>query len=213
MPSITSALLNPISSSSLGGRHPWSFITIAGIESPGIIPTDGIKGFKRETGWDKKKGKGTQGATMTLTTLPPAEGSIEFCLWLPVHFAQWQEFIRQLIYNPTRKPADAFDIGHPALADLQIYSVVVESITPLYHQGLNKYAATIEFAEWLPPPKVSATSTPSGSKDNNPGDLPGIPPDPEADAIQKAIGQKALEHAALSGAPEPSAFRHFIKGE
>ncbi len=57
------------------------YVTIDGIVNPGIIAPGGISGFKRETEWDVKKGKGTKGGTTTLSQLPPAKGSIKFFLW------------------------------------------------------------------------------------------------------------------------------------
>ena len=68
--SAPSPTLDPIKNSNL-----WVAFTLKGISSPGTIPKGGVKGFKRQTGWDKKKGKGTRGATLTLTSQPPVEGS------------------------------------------------------------------------------------------------------------------------------------------
>ena len=182
----TSADINPIDFAS-----DWSFVTMAGVQSPGVIAVDGIRGFERETGWDTKKGKGTQGATLSLTTFPPAEGSIEFVLWLASHFTQWQKFRAGLKYNPGKKQsataADALDIYHPALADLEITQVVTHKISPIYHRGGGRYVVIVDFIEWLKPPPVSIVATTASSKPNDGASSPGSQPDPVGDAQQKQI--------------------------
>jgi hypothetical protein len=192
MPSFfTSAVLNPIQFS-----ETWSYITIAGQRSPGAIAVNGIRGFERETGWDKKKGKGTQGATLSTTTLPPAEGSITFQLWLPEHFSQWGVFRALLKYNPAKKKTDAaaaLDIFHPSLADLNISQVVTHKISPAVHVGKGLYLIHVDLIEWLKPPPVSIVATTSSSKPNDVAKAPGKPPDPQIDRLQQQI---AAQHAA-----------------
>lgn len=172
----TSADLNPI-------EFPadWHYFVIGSQRSPGAIAVDGIKGFERETGWDKKKGKGTKGATLTLTNLPPAEGSFEIQLWLPEHFTQWAAFAPLLKYDPSKKTgsdaASAYDLSHPALEDLLIHQVVTHKISPLQHKGKGLYIVKIDLIEWIPPPKKSIAVTTSSSKPEI-AKPPGDPVDP-----------------------------------
>lgn len=191
-----SVFLNPI-----GFAASWHYITIAGVRSPGAIAVDGFQGFEREVGWDKKKGKGAQGATLTLTTQPPAEGSIEFQLWLADHFLEWNAFRDLLKYRPAKGgAAAALDIYHPCLADLEINSVVCSKIGPILHRGRGLYTIKLDFIEWLPPPPVSITKTTNSSQPNNPDNSPGDQPDTALEAKQ----QQALllgRRAGFVGAP------------
>lgn len=185
---VDSAGLNPINDAS--SCH---FITISGVPSPGAIPVDGIHGFERETGWDVKKGKGTQGATLTLKTFPPITGSVAFQLWLPEHFIQWTSFVEILRYNPAKKPtssssADALDIWHPSFDDIKLTKVVTHKISPWRHTGRGMYIATIDFIEWQEPPAVSVVSTTNTSKPDVKSDTPGSLPDPIGDQKDTTMG-------------------------
>jgi hypothetical protein len=165
---------------------------ISGISSPGCIPVDGIHGFERETGWDIKQGKGTQGATLTLKTMPPTKGSIALQFWLPEHFDLWSSFVRLLKYSPAKKTkdaADAVDIWHPSFVDINLTQVVTEKVSPWRHVGKGLYIVTVDFIEWQNPPPVSIVSTTNAARPDSKGDTPGSPPDPVGDAQQKLIGQ------------------------
>ncbi len=142
---------------------------IGGIENPGIIAPGGITGFSRKTEWDIKKGKGTKGGTATLSQIPPTEGSIKFLLWSKFHFEAWDQIYRTVFrQDPTKKKVNALDIYHPALAKLDIHSVVVKDIGPETPEGKGMWSITIEFIEYLPPAKKTASSSPSGSGSKDP---------------------------------------------
>lgn len=181
---LVSTNTNPIDNPQL-----WDVFSVASTPSPGVIAIDGIRGFERETGWDKKKGKGTQGARLVLDTLPPAAGSITLVLWRRRDFDDWDAFLPLLKYNPAKikTAADALDIYHPALAKNGIKSVVVHKISPIRHVGKGKYLVSIDFIEWLDPPSTSIVSSVSSSKPNDTNRIPGAPPDPIGDAQQKKI--------------------------
>src|SRR5882724_2061701 len=155
----TDTNLNP-----LDNAEDYNFVEVDGAENPGIIAPGGITGFKRDTEWEVKKGKGTKGGTATLTQLPPAKGSIKFLLWSTAHFQDWDEsFRKRFKYDPTKKTKNAVDIFHPTLAKQDIHSVVTESIGPETPEGLGLWSITVDLLEYLPPPTKTATSTPSGS--------------------------------------------------
>lgn len=181
--------------------HPWSYALIAGVPTPGFIPANGMKGFERETGWDKKKGKGTAGATMTLTTVPPAEGTITLHLIEDTDFVDWDNFLEFLLYDPTRKRSDAYDIFHPALAPLRIKSVVIEKIAPLIHEGKGLYSTSLKLSEWTRPPAASATQTPSKSATSNPSKKPGSPPNP-AIIAKEARMRSLMRQVGALGHPD-----------
>lgn len=174
----------------------WQVIVIAGTTSPGVIAQGGITGFDRTTEWDVKKGKGTQGATLTLTSLPPAEGSITFVLWLSRHFTEWRAFRQLLKYNgkKTKTQSSAFDIYHPSLADLNITSCVTKKVSPINYKGNGRYEVTVEFIEWLPVPPKPIVVTPSGSAAGKSGTKnPGDTGDPVADQQQQIIAQLMVQ--------------------
>ncbi len=181
------SLINPFDNPS-----DYDVVKIGGIECPGICQ---LSGFKRLTEWDVKKGKGTKGGTATLTQLPPAKGSIKFMLWTPFHFEAWDAIFRaQFKYDPTKKTVNAVDIYHPTLAAIDLHSVVTESISAVEHEGKGLYSITVELLEYLPPPKKSATGTPSGSKSNDGGaGKSGKSDDPIADAQQAEIAKLLKE--------------------
>ncbi len=175
----------------------YDFVEIDGEENPGIIAPGGITGFKRETEWDVKKGKGTKGGTATLSQLPPAKGSIKFLLWTPEHFATWnQSFYARFKYDPSKKTKNAVDIYHPQLDFVDVHSVVTESISPPVPEGKGLWAITVELLEYLPAPPKTITSTPSGSTSTGAGKAgaSGKTDDPIADAQQAEIA-KLLKQA------------------
>ncbi len=172
----------------------YDVVTIDGLENPGIIAPGGISGFKRDTEWDVKKGKGTKGGTATLSQLPPSKGSIKFLLWSKFHFDAWDQLYRKRFkYDPTKKSAQAVDIYHPTLAKLDIHCVVTESISIEQPEGKGLWSITVELLEYLPPAKKTATSTPTGSTSNkNKAGASGKSDDPIADA---QLAQIALLNA------------------
>ena len=189
------SFVNPIDS-----PQDYDVCKVDGEENPGIIDPKGITGFKRQTEWDVKKGKGTKGGSATLSQLPPSKGSIKFLLWTAAHFQAWDfSFRNRFKYDPTKKTKNAVDIYHPALAKLGISSVVTESIGPEEQEGDGLWSITVELLEYLPPAKKTATSTPNGSTSNGGGKAgtSGKIDDPIADAQQEEI--KAL----LKQAGEP----------
>jgi hypothetical protein len=189
-----SGQLNPIDN-----PQAWDVIIVAGVRSPGVCE---LSGFKRDYEWDIKKGKGAFGATTTFVGRTPAKGSVKIHLWLPSHFVEWDKFRALLKYDPTKTKVSAVDIYHPALADVDIKSVVVESIGSIEHEKGQLYSVTIGLLEYFPPPKASAVSTPQSSKsgagapakkDQDPWNM-----DPKlADAIKKQeeLNKKLFEEA------------------
>jgi hypothetical protein len=153
---VTSELLNP-----LDFPQNWDVIIIAGVSSPGICT---ISDPKRTHEWDVKKGKGTVGATITFVQKPPAKFSVTFEFWTRQHFTDWANFRALLKYDPSKKTVQATDIFHPALSDIDITSVVVESIGGIVHKGGQKYEVTVEFLEYFPAATKNAPGTPTQAK-------------------------------------------------
>lgn len=143
----------------------WDVVKIAGQQCPGYCE---LSGFERKWKWDRKKGKGAQGATSTYTGVEPVEGEIIFYLWSGLHFQEWESFRSLFKYDPTKQPSltgtQAVDIYHASLADIGIKSVVCESISPIRHVGSNLFECRVKLLEYIPAPKASAVATPSGAK-------------------------------------------------
>lgn len=179
---MSSGALNPIENPAA-----WDVVIVGQATSPGHCKIGEIKrGFE----FDVKKGKGALGATITFVGRPPAKCAITFYLWLPQHFTDWDKFRPMLKYDPTKKAVQAIDIYHPSLADIELNSVVVESIGNIVHEGQQYYSIVVEFLEYFPPPKKSAVGTPTGSRPrSDPSGASGSTSsgDPVADAQQKEI--------------------------
>lgn len=164
-------------------------VVVDGETCPGICV---LSGFKRPTEWDVKKGKGTKGGTATLSQLPPAKGTITFKLWRAEHVDAWNASFRaRFKYDPTKKTKNAVDIYHPTLAEIDLHSVVTESIGAREHQGGGLYHIVVELLEYLPADPKTVTSTANGSTANGAGKAgkSGKSDDPIGDAQQAEIAR------------------------
>jgi hypothetical protein len=189
MSNLATGILSPIQQPTT-----WDVLEVGGIQSPGVCF---LSGFKRTHDFDKKSGKGTEGATLTFTRKPPVEGEVKFLLWDdgsltggPNQFALWGTFVQQLKYDPTKTSVTAVDVYHPALAFINATSFVCTAIGAVELEGepgQQLYSITIRLCEYAPPPKLSAVSTPQTAKTNGSGTTAGTPTDPIADAQQAQI--------------------------
>lgn len=140
----------------------WHTFKLKGKTSPGTIPRGGVKGFQRKTGWDVKKGKGTEGATLTLTTREPVKGSFTLQLFTTQDFANWDAFASEVLaIDPALQQAQGLSIYYPAFGAIALTNVVVESYTSPEHMGKGMYHVEIHLIEWASPPPANITSTPS----------------------------------------------------
>lgn len=172
----------------------WMVLLVENQPTPGWITS--IEGFDLETGWDVQHGKGSKGATLTLTTQPNPKGSITWTIpnSMPLLFSQWAEFLPKFKYQPDKNAStNAVAIYHPSLADLGITSVVVKSISPWRHAGRGKYERKIDFIVWTPPPVQSIVSTPSRAREAPASSTKGAQPDPISDEIQRRIARHLTE--------------------
>ncbi len=155
----------------------WMFYTLSGLKSPGTIPRGGIKGFKRETGWDIKKGKGTAGATLTLKDKPPCEGTITVQLLTAQDFTDWDNFVSQVLTIPEQnQQANGLSIFHPSFSSIGLTTVVVKNFSPPEEQRPGLYYASIEFIEWSAPPAQSIVATVSTTAPEQDDTAAGVPP-------------------------------------
>ena len=181
--------------SPISNARAWHAMKIAGQVTPGTIPRGGIKGFKRETGWDIKRGKGTQGATLTLKTMPPVEGVVTLQLFTDQDFINWDNFVeRVLSITPAKQSVSGLTIYYPGFASIGLTAVVVKDYSPPEHQGKGLYHCTIQLIEWQPPPPVSIVSTVKGTITVPEIQITGD--DPEKIQLEQQL-------AALTGAAAP----------
>lgn len=162
-----SAFLNPIADygpPKYALPTQWDIVRIAGVASPGYCV---VSEFKRKHEWDKKKGKGIYGSTITFVGRPAAQGSIKFFLSTGQDFIDWDAFRPLFLYDPTKQTIQAVSIYHPSLDDIKIKSVVTESIGNIIHEGSNLYSCTVDFIEFFPPPPQVAVGSPSQANAGN----------------------------------------------
>lgn len=193
----TTGILNPIQNPAA-----WNVIKVGGVVSPGVCY---LSGFKRVHEFDKKKGKGTQGATLTFTQKPPVEGTVKFLLGyqstgtLADHFDAWGPFVRLLKYDPTKKTVQAIDVYHPSLAFIDATSFVcteIEAPTIEGEPGQGLYTLSIKLCEYNPPTKKAAVGTPSSSVAGAKGAGGTAPPPSAQDAQQQEIAALLAQAAA-----------------
>ena len=163
--------LDPISNA-----KEWHYFKLGGVVSPGTIPVGGIRGFERETIWDKPAGKGSDGAQLIRTHRPPVEGSITMQLFQDFDFLDWYAFVAGVLSIPADSQiADGISfefVGMPQTADA-VTLVVIKKYTliPKFETAAKRYTVSIDFLEWSPPPAksivktVTATAPDQGSSD------------------------------------------------
>lgn len=177
-----------------------SKLVLAGVKSPGVVT---LSGHERKEKWEVKDGGGQDGASTTRKGKDVAKFTATFELIKDVgrgidHFAEWEAFLKVLRTPIDGKTTTALDIYHPDLAELDISSVVVESIGGKQHDGKGGAKVVVGFLEYSPP-KPKPPSKPKGSKSNG-GSGKGPGSDPQNDPNAAA---KAELDALLNQAKEP----------
>lgn len=192
----------------------WSSVLLGGLQSPGTIPRGGVKGFKRETGWDIKSGKGAKGATLTLKDQPPCKGSFTIQLIGPggfyadgtasTDFALWDNFVAEVLTSETstQQQASGISIYYPGLASIGLSVVVVAHYTGPEHAGKGLYNCTIDLIEWSPPPKASIVATVAGEGPD--AVTPGTPRTFGPATTRALANQQAVQQAAAAAAQGPA---------
>lgn len=174
----------------------WMVLLVEGVRTPGWITE--MEGFGLKTGWDVKKGKGAQGASLTLTNQPPSKGSITWTISTQDQSYAWAALLPRFKYKPTKNAStNAIAVYHPALADLGVTSVVVEEIGMWIHRGRKRYTRKIDFIVWTPPPTQSIVTTPAKASENSGPSKKGVPPDTITEAQQRRIAQDLKQIQAL----------------
>jgi hypothetical protein len=201
MPSPSTTIQPPLSIAYVAvnqslGYNSWLSWQLSGVPCPGtLIRPGGVQGFKRETGWDIKKGKGTEGATLTLKDMPPCEGTFTNQLITPTDLSDWDDFVYAVLSISTKdQQADGLSVFYPGLSSIGLTAVVVKDYTPVIYMGGGKYHVSVTLIEWNPPPNISIVKTVAATAPDQ--DMPDTPPteDPRITALQAQI-------AAVQGNP------------
>jgi hypothetical protein len=183
-PPLSLVVVNPIDSAA----NSWIKAQLSGVPTPGTIPPGGLKGFKRETGWDVKKGKGTQGATITLKDQSPVEGSVTLQLVTSQDFRDWDDFVENVLdLNPADQVANGLSWYYPGHTSIGLNAVVVKHYTGIEYQGRGMYHATFEVLEWFQPPPKSIVQTVASTEPDQDEDGQTTPEDPRITAMQAQI--------------------------
>ena len=154
----------------------YNFFIASGTRSPGIAEWGEAP---REYIWDLKQASGSQGATETYRGWKVGEGiKFKIKMWTQDQLRFFYEtFVPLLKYDATKQNPKPIDIQHPVLMANDIFSVVTQKIGSLTNAGAQLWTVDIEFAEYRPPAKKNATSTPNGSATAKPraGSRGGLP--------------------------------------
>lgn len=199
---VTATMLPPLAPSSVNWdrnapRNAWMFYTLSGVSSPGTIPRGGIRGFRRETGWDIKAGKGVQGATLTLKDRPPCEGTITVQLLTEQDFADWDNFVSAVLEIPVEnQQASGLAIFHPSFGSIGLTTVVVKHYTPPEEVKPGLYYASVEFIEWSAPPATSIVATVNKTAPDQDNLAAGVPPQPDPTIYAQQVTASLLRQAA-----------------
>jgi hypothetical protein len=173
----------------------WLTFSLSNIPCPGTIVPGGVKGFKRKTSVDAKAGKGSVGATLTVTGLPPARGTITIQLLTAADLAAWDSFVASVLSVSVadQQKLGGLAIYYPAFASIGLNAVIVDDYgPPEYVRG--KLQVEISMIEFAPPPNASLVTTPvSVAPDQDAGSNQPAPQDPR-------IAAKQAQLAALTGA-------------
>jgi hypothetical protein len=165
-----SIIVDPFSS-----PQAWDTIVVGGQDSPGLCHMEELH---RPYGWDVKKGKGSDGATLTHTGRQLAKWKTRHHLWTVAHFLAWSLWSQALKYEPTKgQPVVALDVFHPALVAVDVSVAIVVNLGDPHHKGKGLYEAVVEWLEYRPPPPAKATATPTSAPDAGLPDKPAVPPD------------------------------------
>lgn len=191
-PPLSGVYVQPSTSSG----NSWIRAMLSGVSTPGTIGRDGMKGFKRKTGWDVKAGKGTAGATLTLKDAPPVEGIVTVQLFTDQDFSDWDSFVSAVLAIPvTDQQADGLAWYYAGHQSIGLTAVVVKYYEGPIHVGRGMYHGVFELLEWSPPPAASIVKTVAATlPDGGSGTSYVKQPDPriiQANAeLQAAVAQR-----------------------
>jgi hypothetical protein len=173
----------------------WDTFYVGGNLAPGLAR---VKGAGLRSEFDKKRGKGARGATLTYTGIPANEFKVQLRFWTRQHFADWDLFLPLLKYDPSKKAIQAVDVSYPALLDVGVTSAVCEFISQIEMIDEDKkiWAVELEFCQYLKPTaNAVGTPTTSSTSTTSPNAKPTGTPVPTAQDAQQAEIDRLLKQA------------------
>lgn len=191
----------------------WDSITIAGVPYGTIVPSIGgkvrIRGAERFYRLDTKLPQGADGATTTYRGVAPKPFTIEFVMWTQLQYDYFEDtVVPAILYNGSKNTINpsgvqALAIDCPALRRRQIVSIEVKSIGAVVpdRDGPETFRCVVQVQEYLPPPPVNITATPSGSKGTNQPTSPGKQPNPAMVERNNLINNRRNRIRAAGGTP------------
>jgi hypothetical protein len=148
----------------LFASNPWDRLNLGGYQIPGIVDTSAAS---QQLAYNKGKPSGSHGARVTLTGKDPQPADVRVYISTPDQWARWQT-IKAAIYSADRKTAKALDAYSPALASVDVKSVIVVSVAaPAPGRVPGEKVVAFKVIEYAPVKKSTAakpaTQTPSAS--------------------------------------------------
>jgi hypothetical protein len=151
-------------------EDPWDVVFIGGDPLPGICEVKGIAQLEV----DKKKAKGTNGSTITVSGYQPGPFEVSVTVWTSDQWDFLQAWIdkfwiEQQAVRPSKTtvPPVAFDIDHPGCALLGIRTCVIEGISmPEAGSSEGTKVVRIKLYDGRVNEKKTVTKTAKGSRVN-----------------------------------------------
>lgn len=150
---------------------PWDLVVIGGVKLPGLCDVKGIAQLEV----DKKKAKGTNKLTLTVTGYQPGPFEVSCTIWTAdqwAAFRKWSQdfWIAQRKARPPstkankKNPPVALTISHPALSAIGIYSCIVQGLSiPESASVEGAKVIKIKCLEHYPGDDATVTKTAKGS--------------------------------------------------
>lgn len=205
-----------------GSNSPWAIplehdsLEVGGI-TYGPANPDGVSGkvtvrrAKRHYKWQKKDPPGSDGYVSTYRGITPKEFDLVFWFWTDKQYLRLAgQIIPLFTIVGTKGKTNPVTIYSPKLADIGISQVTTDNIMayePVSEEKPDLYRWVVEVTEYLPPPVINTTSTPStplSSSDNwvsangVGGPPPGKQPNPAVVQLQQSNENLTNQ---LKGAP------------
>jgi hypothetical protein len=151
---------NPLAFPSL-----YDYAMVSGLRTPGlaIVTTPG-----RSQDFDKKKGKGTLGATSTFQGWDLADVVLDVRIWRTPRLLQDFDDLAAIravcVIDPTKRlEVRALAFQHPSTTECGIVAVVCTKMGPTVKLKGGLTSTKFAFEEYRPAPKVDASGTPTGA--------------------------------------------------
>lgn len=188
----------------------WDTVTVGGRRWPGQAR---VSDCERAWDWEKKKGKGSDGATTSLQGGDLAEPKITFKLWKGWdgltrcdYFAEWDNYKGVFESTVADKTQTAVIVDHPQFVHNKIRGVVMKKMGDIVFASDGSATVTVALLEYRKPKPSSGSPKAAGrpAGPSKPGGLPELtgPPFDAIDALEKENEALFRENAYGPGGPQ-----------